>query len=157
MAAAFGKTRIVAPDGVEWRVGRRWMTRPVRPSLKWRRDAGSDLLTSGSWPGGDSAGSLEETALILVGVLVVALVLVPVLLFGIELIALEWVLAVGLAGRVLLGRPWTVQARSVLPAGVERQLEWNVKGWRQSGRVIDEVAQQLASGREPTPPATQML
>jgi hypothetical protein len=154
MADAFGKTRIVTPDGVEWRVGRRWMTRRVRRSWAWRRDTGSDLLASGSFPGGDWAGGLEEAALILVGVIVIALVLVPVLLFGVELIVVGCVLAASLAGRVLLGRPWTVEARSLGSAGSERQLEWSVPGWRRSGKVIGEIARELAAGREPAPMST---
>jgi hypothetical protein len=158
MARAVGKTRIVTPDGVEWTVGRRWMTRPVRRSWASRREAGGELLTGASFPGGDWAGGgLEGAVLIIAGVLVLALVLVPVLLFGIELITVGCVLAASLAGRILLGRPWTIEARIVRPAGSARQLEWSVPGWRRSGKVIAEIAQELAAGREPTPQARQLL
>jgi hypothetical protein len=100
---------------------------------------------------------LEGAVLIIAGVLVLALVLVPVLLFGIELIIVGCVLAAGLAGRILLGRPWTIEARIVRPAGSGRQLEWSVPGWRHSGKVIGEIAYELAAGREPTPQARQLL
>jgi hypothetical protein len=158
MADPFGKTQIVTPDGVEWRVGRRWLTRKVRRSWAWRRDTRGDLLGSGSFPGGDWAGGgLEEAALILVGVIVVALVLVPVLLFGVELILVGCVLAASLVGRILLGRPWIVEARSIGLAGSERQMEWSVPGWRRSGKVIYEISQDLAAGREPAPTSTHPL
>ena len=158
MADVFGATRIVTPDGVEWRVGRRWMTRRFRRSWRWRRDTGIDLLASGGFSSGDWAGGgLEEAALVLVAVVVVALVLVPVLLFGVELIVVGCVLSVSLAGRVLLGRPWTVEARSPGFAGHERRLEWSVPGWRRSGKVINEIAEDLAAGREPAPTSTQLV
>jgi hypothetical protein len=151
MTSMVGKTRVVAPDGVEWTVGRRWMTRRVRSSLASRREAGGELLTGAPLPGGDWAGGgLEGIAVLIAGVLVLALALVPVLLFGIELIIVGCVLAAGLAGRILLGRPWTIEARIVRPVGSERQLEWSVSGWHRSGRVIAEVAAALAAGREPT-------
>jgi hypothetical protein len=150
MTAMFGKTRITAPDGAEWAVGRRWMTRKVRRSWKWRRRTSSDLIAS--FPGGDWAGdSLGGAVLILVGVLIIALVLVPLLLFGIEFIVVGCVLAASLAGRVVLGRPWTVEARTLGPAGSERHLEWSVPGWRRSGKVIDAIAKDLTAGREPDP------
>jgi hypothetical protein len=158
MARLAGKTRIVTPDGVEWTVGRRWMSRTARRSWATRRQAGGELLTSAPLPGGDWAGGgLEGAVLIIAGVLVVALVLLPVLLFGIELIIVGCVLAASLAGRILLGRPWTIEARIVRPAGSERQLEWSVPGWRRSGKVIGEIAQELAAGRDPTPQARQLL
>src|SRR5438309_1613054 len=139
MAGAVGKTPIVTPDGVEWTVGRRWMPRTVRRSWASRRGVGSELL-SAPFPGGYWAGGgLEVAALIIVAVLVLALVLVPVFLFGIELIIVGSVLAASLAGRILLGRPWTIEARIVRPAGSERQLEWSVHGWRRSGKVIAEI------------------
>lgn len=152
MTEMFGKTRITAPDGAEWAVGRRWMTREVRRSWKWRRGASGDLIAGGNFPGSDWAGdSLGSAVLILLGVIIVALVLVPLLLFGIELIVVGCVLAASVAGRVLLGRPWTVEARTLGPAGSDRSLEWSVPGWRRSGKVIDAIAEDLTAGREPDP------
>jgi hypothetical protein len=59
------------------------------------------------------------------------------------------VLAAGVVGRSLLGRPWVVEAR---PANaVAGPLVWRVAGWRRSGRLINEVAEQLASGLAPAP------
>ena len=158
MVRSVGKTRVVTPDGAEWTVGRRWMTRHVRRSWASRREAGSELLTGASFPGGDWAGDgLEGAVVIIAGLAVLALVLVPLLLFGVELIIVGFVLAASLLGRILLRRPWTVEARIVRPAGSGRQLEWRVPGWRRSGKVIEEITQDLAAGRDPTPPARQLL
>jgi hypothetical protein len=97
-------------------------------------------------------GGLDDLAtglVILVGAVVVAVILIPLLLFGIELILLGFVVAAAILGRSLLGRPWIVQARPVSDAAPA--LSWNVTGWRRSARVIDEVATALAAGRDPSP------
>jgi hypothetical protein len=78
-----------------------------------------------------------------------AVVVIPLLLFGIELIVLGLVIAAAIVGRALLGRPWIVQARRV--GGATPALTWNVTGWRRSARLIDEVAGALADGRDPSP------
>jgi hypothetical protein len=86
---------------------------------------------------------------ILIGALVVAVVLIPLLLFGIELVLVGVLIAAGVVGRGLLGRPWVVEARCAENAS--RTLAWKVVGWRRSARLIDEVAASLANGRDPAP------
>lgn len=46
---------------------------------------------------------------------VIAIVVVPLLLFGIELIVLGLVVAAGIVGRTLLGRPWNCHGRPGRP------------------------------------------
>ena len=46
----------------------------------------------------------------------------------------------GLLGRVLLRRPWTVEARQL---GDARVYEWKAQGWRASEELCHSVAQQL--------------
>jgi hypothetical protein len=53
----------------------------------------------------------------------------------------------GAHGEWRVGR--TVQAARVGGGGSE--LTWRVRGWRNSSRVIDEVASALAAGRTPAP------
>ncbi len=82
-------------------------------------------------------------------VFAIALVVIPILLFGLELILVGVVLAVGLTARIALGRPWTVEAHTV-NLEPPRILEWQVAGWRRSNRVRAQVAAQLAGGTNPT-------
>ncbi len=58
-------------------------------------------------------GGLEDLGVILLviaALAVFALIVIPLLLFGIELILLGLLIAAGIAGRTLLGRPWVVMA-----------------------------------------------
>ena len=122
--------KVVDPDAVEWEVGRRWLE---RPGWSRRRDVDGD----GWWyaDGGDVDGLLGIA-------LVVAFVLL--LVFGLPLLVAVLGLVVALGGlvaRVLLGRPWLVEARN------ERgELAWRVRGVRRSRRAVEEVAAALARG-----------
>ena len=85
----------------------------------------------------------------MVAAMAAVLVLIPLLFFGVELIVLGAVLAAGVIGRVLLRQPWVIEARSSDPLTSGRELEWRVIGWRKSRKLIDQVAADLAAGREP--------
>jgi hypothetical protein len=110
-----------------------------------------DAASEAGWsmPDFGSADDLATGLLIAVGALVLAVVLIPLLLFGIELIIVGLVVAAGILGRGLLGRPWVVQATPVDGAG--EPLAWRVIGWRRSGRLIGEVSAALTNGLDPTP------
>lgn len=146
-------TRVVrTPEGVEWRVGRRWISRRLP---RWRKvrvgkpregDAAEAVLTIPDPGGLDDIGA---AILVFVALVVVVFVVVPLLLFGFELIILGLVLAASIAGRALLGRPWIVQATQV--EGDARVMAWKVSGWRTSARVIEEVATALNAGLDPVP------
>lgn len=99
------------PHGNRWAVRRKWVHR----RLRWRGKAGGsidDLM--------DGAHLVELAAdLPVVGVIFMALALllvavaavifvVPALVFVAELLLIATVVGLGLLGRVLLGRPWTV-------------------------------------------------
>jgi hypothetical protein len=118
----------------------------------WRRVRIGGATSEVAWRTSPPDGDLESLALwvgIVVGTLVVAVVLIPLLFFGVELVALGLLVALGILGRALLGRPWVV--RAVPLGGHDAELAWSVSGWRRSGRVIEEVAGALADGRPPTP------
>jgi hypothetical protein len=87
-------------------------------------------------------------------VVALVLILIPVLFFGFELIVLGALLAAGLFGHTLLRQPWVIEATTSDPFGSGRQLEWQVRGWRQSGLLMDHVVSDLAQGREP--PSAQL-
>ena len=151
MTLHVGPRYVVTPDHVEWRVCRRWASR--RFDWSWRRHgriAPDSLVEAG---GGlpDLSGVDSAPALLLAAAAVVALLLViPLLFFGIELIVFGVLVAGGLTARVVSRKPWVVEATSYDPLASDRQLEWRVRGWRRSGELIEQVASDLAAGREPT-------
>jgi hypothetical protein len=68
-------------------------------------------------------------------------VVVPLLLALLDLLVLLLLLVLGVAARVLLRRPWTVEART----GDEVRT-WKVVGWQASGALVDDVAERLQAG-----------
>jgi hypothetical protein len=146
MSLHAGPRSIVAPDGVEWRVGRRWSRR----SFGWpwkRRGAAADALSGlGQGIGGVD---FQEGGLLVVAVLAAVLIVIPLLFFGIELIILGALLAAGVIGRILFRQPWVIEARSNDPLTPGRRLEWHIIGWGKSQGLIEKVVSDLAAGREP--------
>ena len=130
---------------MKWRIGRLWAGRRLP---RWRRvrlgDAGAEAAWSLPIPDGGSPEDLAAGVVILVGAVVFAVVLIPLLLFGIELIILGLLVAAGILGRALLARPWVV--RAIPASGHDAALGWKVTGLRRSGRVIDEVARRSPAG-----------
>ena len=155
MSLQLGPRRVVAPDGVEWRVGRRWLTRRPRFGRPGRGEIAAESLYNVG-PGLPDLGNLDfgEGLLVIAAVVAVALIVIPILFLGVELIIVGVLLAAGVMARTLLGQPWVVEARSTDPLTSGRQLEWRVRGWRQSGELIREVVSDLSAGREP--PTTRL-
>jgi hypothetical protein len=116
MSLRLGPRQVVAPDGVEWRVGRRWLTRSPKLTRPRRGDVAAESLEhlGASWP---DIGNIDFGEGLLVAAAVVAflLILIPVLFFGIELITLGVLLAAGVITRSVLGQPWVIEARSTDP------------------------------------------
>jgi hypothetical protein len=148
MTLGVGGSVVQTPSGEEWRVGRLWLNRELP---HWRKVRLGDVSRDTWWSIPDG-GSLEDIGLalvVLVGALVVAVIVIPLLLFGVELILLGIAVALGILGRALLGRPWVVRAT---PRGDPASaLTWKVVGLKRSARVIEEVAAALASGLSPSP------
>jgi hypothetical protein len=122
--------QVRAADGRTVTVGRRWL--PWRPRPR-EFDAAGDFF--GDLGGDDLQGVVLSIVLGLVLALLAPLILTVVVLAGEVLLLLLLLPLVALA-RVLLGRPWLVQARhdgSLL--GVEP-----VRGWFASGARIREIA-----------------
>ena len=94
----------MAPDGVEWRVGRRWLARTPKLGRPSRREIAAESVNhfGASWP---DLGNVDLGAGLLVAAAVVAflLVLIPVVFFGVELIILGVLLAAGVIARTVLG------------------------------------------------------
>jgi hypothetical protein len=150
MPLRVGPRRVVAPDGVQWRIGRRWLTRRVRVGRPGRGEIASESLMQVGPALPDLASlDLGEGLLVIAAVVAVALVLIPILFFGIELVIVGALLASAVIGHTLLGQPWIVEARSTDAESFARLLEWRVRGWRQSGKLISRIAADLSAGHDP--------
>jgi hypothetical protein len=135
-------TRVIDPDGNRWTVRRKWVHR----RLRWRGSGSFDLLD-----GADllSAGAdlpvvgviLTVLALLLLAVGLVLFV-VPALIFIGELLLVVAIVGVGLVGRLLFGRPWTVEAHR---QGAGHAYEWRARGWGASRDLVRSVGEQLST------------
>ncbi len=152
-----GAKRVTAPDGTTWRVGRRWLPDDAQ-KLRRRpdeQDSGGDVAGEGrlsDFELGDVSDGLVLALgflLIVLTVLFVTSVVFPLLVLGAELLVIAALVVAGVTGRLVLRKPWTVRARSEYG----RELTWRAKGFRRSGRVRDEAAAALATGRTDIRPA----
>ena len=120
-------------------MGRRWL--PWKPRLRRPPDVDVPL---------DAIGFIDELPAFVAVVIAVAgaalflFFIVPLLITLAEVLLLGLLVALGVLVRVLLRRPWIVDA--VRLDRTER-LSWKVVGWRRSGEVVDAVAGQLAAGQ----------
>jgi hypothetical protein len=142
---------VTSPDGDRWQVGRRWMDRPL-PDLRHR------FRTSRSKSVGDVAldpfvaldvlDSPVAALVVAAAVLLLFLILLPLIGLLFELLVVLLLVWSGIAARLVLGRPWIVEAVNLDNA--EHSTAFAIKGWRRSGRAIDELAQAIATGGTPT-------
>jgi hypothetical protein len=141
---------VVDPAGRTWRVRRRWVTR----SASWRgpKSARALDLLDGAHLVDDGADLpvvgviMFAIAALLVAVLAVVFI-IPALIFVLELMLILLIVGLGVLGRVLFRRPWTVEARV---DGAGQGGEWKVAGWRASGDLLNSVAERIqATGQPP--------
>lgn len=125
------------------------MTRRIRHPPRRPRELAESL--SGAGFDSSAVGSVDSgTGLVVVLLAVLAvLILLPLLLFGVELLMVGILCAAGLVGRALFHQPWVIEATTVNSVGGERRLEWQVRGWRRSQRLIATVVSDLRAGRQP--------
>ncbi|MGN6275933.1 MAG: hypothetical protein ACTHNP_08385 [Solirubrobacterales bacterium] len=146
---------VTAPDGTQWRVRRRWLDRPL-PDLRERFQTNRSHVSVGnvldSSPNldfgeafqGDSPAAVIVAIVVLV---IVVFVLLPLLGVALELIALVFLLGSGLIGRVLLGRPWIVEALKV--GEPEERATYAVQGWRQSSEALRQLRTAVTTSGRP--------
>jgi len=143
---------VKSPDGRQWKIRRRWVPRLATERIVARvrhqvPAKGADRTRGG---GVDARGwmpfaQIDVVAIVLLVVILVlvALVVVLPLLFVLVDLAILAVLAlVGIVGKVVLRRPWVVEA--VTDRG--KRHEWRVVGWRRSGERCHEIARSLEAG-----------
>jgi hypothetical protein len=131
-------------------VRRRWLNRGLPSLRKHVREAKEETAESGTLDGLmvlDGFGGGWAGAAIAGTVVVAVLVLLPLIGIALELIVLAVLLASGLAGRVIFGRPWIVEARN-LDDG-ERSVAYGVKGFRRAGEAVEELAGALSASGPP--------
>lgn len=119
---------------------RRWLDRPVpkiRRSLGKANDevaleGGLEALSAGA---GDSIPLAIGVA---IAVALLVFILLPLIGVALEIVLLLMLLSSGIIGRVLLRRPWKIEAANL--DHPQRSATFAVEGWRQSSRAIDELA-----------------
>jgi hypothetical protein len=126
--------KVTDPDGLTWRVRRRWLPWRLR-----RREPEVDP--------GPTGGGPED---LVVGVVVALLaLLVPVVLVVVfaafEALLLLVLLPFALLGRVLLGRRWTVEVRRGWTPWWEEQAD----DWSTAGVRIHALAEEIRRGAVP--------
>lgn len=112
------------------------------------------MLTPFDLSGGiDSIGALFISIGLILFVVFMIFIGVPLLIFLVEsLLIIPVVLVVGVVGRVLFGRPWTLEASRIRPPG--DVVRWNVVGWGASERAAYQMAGMIrATGGVPAGPA----
>ena len=134
-----GGRTVAAPGGAEWHVGRQWWPWRLRKRDVDTVDTPGDIGLDGA---DDIFGVIVLIFVALVAVVLLFTVVLPLVVMGVELIALLLVFFWGIAARVVLRRPWTIRARS----RDGRELAWKARGFRRSGRVRDAAAEALARG-----------
>jgi len=72
-------------------------------------------------------------------------VLLPLLLVLLDFLVVV-VLALAIPARVLLRRPWTIEAVPATEEGHDNRFSTQVVGWRRARRVRDEIVQKLRDG-----------
>jgi hypothetical protein len=141
-------TRVTDPHGNEWLVRRKW----IHPRLRWRGTRGAGDLLDGAdlaGLGGDLpvVGVILTALALLLFAIAAVMFIVPALVFVGELLIIVAIVVLGLMGRVLFGRPWTVEAQQL---GAGPAYEWKVSGWRASLDLVTSIADQLRATGLPT-------
>jgi hypothetical protein len=146
-----GRTEAVTdPEGGRWQVRRRWLERPL-PELRKRVrerpvDLDADDALNALWIA-DGIDSLSVSVAIGVASLVLVLILLPLLGIAIELLAVLVLVGAGVFGRVVLRRPWIVEARNL--DDERRSVDYAVTGWRASSLAIKELRRTIAVAGPP--------
>jgi hypothetical protein len=130
---------LTSPDGDQWQVRRHWLDRPVPKIRRSLPDADGTTALEG---GIEAFSSVGDSIPLAIGVAIVValfiLILLPLIGVAIEIALLIALLSSGIVGRVLLRRPWIIEAVNL--AHPQQSGAFAVKGWRQSSRAITELA-----------------
>lgn len=128
--------RVTAPDGRQWRVGRRWL--PWQPRFRRIEFDSIDYLPLDD---GLLVGLLVMLAVFVLSLLLGALVILVVL--GIEWLLVALIVPLAALWRLVWRRPWTVYAISE-----DRAVRRRTVGWAASKAMAAQMAENIeATGR----------
>ncbi len=125
--------KVTDPDGMTWRVTRRW--------VPWRR------RFKGGWEMLPDLPVADDPIVVGVLLLLCLPVLLLVVVAGLEFLLLLLILPFAILARVLFGRHWMIEARQ----GWTPVWEEPAGSWRQSGQAIRDVATAIQHGHRPPP------
>jgi hypothetical protein len=83
-------------------------------------------------------------ALVVIGLFLFTVVF-PLIALTLELILFVLLIAAGVIGRLVFGRPWRIEAATIGTPRLTREVK--AKGLRGSREAIDDLATEIASGR----------
>jgi hypothetical protein len=144
---------VTSPDGDRWRVKRRWMNRPL-PTLRgrWGRRDGETAVARGlDVVSIDPTESILATVAGFVLIVLIVFFFLPLIGVAFELGLVLLLFSSGILGRVVLRRPWIVEAANLNHP--DRSTAFAVKGWRRSEGAIETLEREIAATGSPTPPA----
>ena len=139
-----------------WHVRRRWAPRHLGSHTIWARflarsrKARRRTKEYADVPDGCALDLIDELVIVIVAIAVILFMIfigIPFLIALGELVFVVLLALVGIIGRVLFRRPWTLDA--VSPRGAHHT--WAVVGWRKSGVARQFIADRIAAtGAVPT-------
>ena len=125
------------------------------PRGRFRRDRDESLANAGIET--LNAIDLMDSPIAALGVaaaiLAIFIVLLPLIGFVLELLIVMLVVWSGIAARLFFGRPWIVQAVNLDDA--IRSAAFPVKGWRGSGRAVEELRRSIVVSGTAELPASE--
>jgi hypothetical protein len=134
---------LTSPDGDQWQVKRRWLDHPVPKIRRSMRGMNDEIAVEGGLEA--LASGIGDSIPVAIGVAIVValfvLILLPLIGIAIEIAILVALLSSGIVGRVLLRRPWTVEAVNL--DHPQQSAAFGVKGWRRSSGAIDELTRTI--------------
>jgi hypothetical protein len=139
----------ISPDGDRWQVRRRWLDRPAPKIRRSMGEAKEGTALESSFEAFSGAAA-ESIPLAIGAAIVVALLvffLLPLIGIALELAILIALLSSGLVGRLLLRRPWTIEAVNL--DRPQQSVAFAVKGWRRSRRALDELTTTIPASGPP--------
>lgn len=139
---------VTGPDGVTWKIRRRLFNAPVSPRWEGAEDHPSLIgrLVSPLIGSGDTViGVVGVFVALVILPLVFAFYFIPVVLLALQIVVFLALASANLFGRVVLGRPWRVEAWS---SDGDRYF-WLVPGLRDATAAIGPIAAALRNGHAP--------